>query len=62
MQMAHLHCWTASKENVAFYVAFNNPNDEEWDKEERKHLKLLDLLGVSTCYPLMLSALRIFAA
>jgi hypothetical protein len=41
-----------------FYTAFNNPNDELWDKEETSSLKLIDLLNVSTCYSLMLSALK----
>lgn len=41
-----------------YYTAFNNPNDELWDKEEKAALKLIDLLNVSTCYSLMLSALK----
>jgi hypothetical protein len=41
-----------------YYTAFNNPNDEFWDKEEKVSLKLIDLLNVSTCYSLMLSALK----
>lgn len=41
-----------------FYTAFNNPNDELWDKEEKASLKLIDLLNISTCYSLMLSALK----
>jgi len=40
-----------------YYTAFNNANDELWDKEEKGHLKVLDLLNVTTCYSLMLSAL-----
>ena len=40
-----------------YYTAFHNPNDEEWDKEESVHLKVLSLLHVSTCFPLMLSAI-----
>ncbi len=40
-----------------YYTAFNNSNDELWDKEEKAHLKVLELLNVSTCYPLMISAL-----
>ncbi len=42
----------------SFYTAFNNPNDELWDKEEKLSLKLIDLLNVTTCYSLMLSALK----
>ena len=41
-----------------YYAAFNNPNDDLWDKEERASLKLINLLNVSTCYSLMLSALK----
>jgi len=41
-----------------FYTAFNNPNDEIWNKEERNWLKVLVLLNVSTCYSLMLAALE----
>ena len=41
-----------------YYTAFNNPNDELWDKEEKASLKLIDLLNVTTCYSLMLSALK----
>ena len=44
--------------NVIFYTAFNSPYDEIWDKEERKHLRVLQLLEVTTCYSLMLSALE----
>lgn len=40
-----------------YYTAFNNTNDEIWDKEEKVHLKILDLLNVTTCYSLMISAL-----
>ena len=43
--------------NVQLYTAFSNPNDDFWDKEERKCLKVLGMLGVTTCYSLMLSAL-----
>lgn len=43
--------------NVIFYTGFNNPFDEIWTKEERKHLRVLKYLGVTTCYSLMLSAL-----
>lgn len=41
-----------------YYAAFNNPNDDLWDKEERASLKLINLLNVSTCYSLMLSTLK----
>ncbi len=41
-----------------FYTAFNNPNDELWDKEEKSSIKVLNLLNVSTCYSLMLSTLN----
>ncbi len=40
-----------------YYTAFNNTNDELWDKEEKIHLKVLELLNVTTCYSLMISAL-----
>lgn len=40
-----------------YYTAFNNTNDELWDKEEKVHLKVLELLNVTTCYSLMISAL-----
>lgn len=46
------------EEASSFYTAFNNPNDELWDKDERAALKLIDLLNVSTCYALMLSVLK----
>lgn len=41
-----------------YYTAFNNPNDELWEKEEMPSLKVLNLLNVSTCYSLMLSSLK----
>ncbi len=41
-----------------YYTAFNNPNDELWDKEENASLRVLTLLNVSTCYSLMLSSLK----
>jgi uncharacterized protein with ParB-like and HNH nuclease domain len=44
--------------NVVFYAGFNNPYDEIWSKDERKYLKVLGYLGVTTCYSLMLSALE----
>jgi hypothetical protein len=40
-----------------YYTAFNNTNDELWDKEEKVHLKVLELLNVTTCYLLMISAI-----
>ncbi|MEY3996535.1 MAG: hypothetical protein RL344_878 [Pseudomonadota bacterium] len=40
-----------------YYTAFNHTNDELWDKEEKVHLKVIDLLNVTTCYSLMISAL-----
>jgi hypothetical protein len=46
------------EEASTYYTAFNNPNDELWDKEEKASLKLIDLLNVTTCYSLMLSALK----
>ncbi len=41
-----------------FYTAFNNPSDEIWDKEESTELKVLEMLGVTTCYSLMLAAIN----
>jgi uncharacterized protein with ParB-like and HNH nuclease domain len=41
-----------------YYSAFHNPYDEIWDNEERKFLKLLSLLKVTTCFSLMLSCLQ----
>jgi uncharacterized protein with ParB-like and HNH nuclease domain len=50
-----------SLENISqFYTAFNNPNDEIWDKEEGSHLKVLELLNVTTCYSLMIAAIMNF--
>lgn len=47
------------EESSAYYTAFNNPNDDLWEKkEERPHLKVLDLLNVTTCYSLMIAALN----
>jgi len=43
-----------------FYTAFNNPNDELWDKEESIHLKVLEMLNVTTCYSLMIAAVNNF--
>lgn len=40
-----------------FYTAFNNPGDEIWDKEESTHLKVIEMLGVTTCYSLMIAAI-----
>lgn len=45
------------EEASIYYTAFNKPNDELWDNQEKASLKLLNLLNVSTCYSLMLSAL-----
>lgn len=41
-----------------FYTAFNNSNDEIWDIEEKKSLKILVLLNVTTCYSFMIAALN----
>jgi len=41
-----------------YYSAFNNPNDELWEIEERAHLKVLDILNVTTCWSIMVSALN----
>jgi uncharacterized protein with ParB-like and HNH nuclease domain len=41
-----------------FYTAFNSPSDEIWDKEEANQLKVLEMLGVTTCYSLMLAAIN----
>ncbi len=41
-----------------YYTAFDNTNDELWSKEEKVYLKVLELLNVSTCYSLMISALE----
>jgi uncharacterized protein with ParB-like and HNH nuclease domain len=46
------------EKNVVYYTGFNNPYDEIWEKSERKHLRVLKYLGVTTCYSLMLSALE----
>lgn len=40
-----------------YYTAFTNPHDELWDKEETKHLKVIDILNVTTCFSLMISAI-----
>jgi len=42
------------------YTAFNNPNDELWSKAEVVHLKVLNILSVTTCYSMMISALDYF--
>ena len=47
--------------NVTYYSAFNEPNDELWEKDERKHLKTLKLLEVTTCYSMMLASLEFFS-
>lgn len=47
------------EESSTYYTAFNNPNDDLWEKkEERPYLKVLDLLNVTTCYSLMIAALN----
>lgn len=46
------------EQSSGYYTAFNNPNDELWEKEEKSSLRLIDLLNVTTCYSLMLSALK----
>lgn len=43
-----------------YYTGFNNPDDSLWDGDNKNSLKLLKLLNVSTCYSLMLSALKNF--
>ncbi len=43
---------------VVYYSAFGNPSDDLWNKSERKYLKVLNLLEVTTCYSLMLAALH----
>jgi len=40
-----------------YYNAFNSPGDSLWDKEESIHLKVLDLLNVTTCYSVMIAAI-----
>lgn len=41
------------------YNGFKTPFDTDlWSKDERPYLTVLDLLGVSTCYPLMLAFLE----
>jgi uncharacterized protein with ParB-like and HNH nuclease domain len=46
-------------ENVSyFYTAFSNSNDELWEKEEKASLRVLDILNVTTCYSLMIAALK----
>lgn len=46
------------EKNCQFYTAFHYPYDELWTREERQHLTVLNLLGVTTCYPLMLAFLN----
>jgi len=41
-----------------YYTAFNNPNDELWSKDERLQMQLINLLDVTTCFPLMLAGLE----
>ena len=40
-----------------YYEAFKNSHDELWEKEEKKHLNLLSILNVTTCYSLMIATL-----
>ena len=48
------------EKQAVFYNGFNTPFDNElWDKEERKHLQVLNLLEVTTCYSLMLAFLEV---
>lgn len=44
-----------------YYTAFNYPADDIWDKEESAYLKVLELLNVTTCYPLMIAAITYFS-
>ncbi len=46
------------EESSIYYTAFNYPNDEIWDKEERVGLKLISLLNVTTCFSLMLRVIN----
>jgi uncharacterized protein with ParB-like and HNH nuclease domain len=47
------------EESSVYYTAFNNPNDNLWEKkDERPYLKVLDLLNVTTCFSLMIAALN----
>jgi uncharacterized protein with ParB-like and HNH nuclease domain len=49
----------ALEKQAVFYNGFKTPNDEDiWNKEERKHLQVLNLFEVTTCYSLMLSFLE----
>ncbi len=43
---------------VSYYTAFSSSNDEIWNKDEREHLQVLNLLEVSTCFSLMLAVLN----
>lgn len=55
-EQAFLFLDTLEKASV-YYTAFHSPADELWQKDESVQLKVLKLLKVSTCLPLMLSAL-----
>jgi uncharacterized protein with ParB-like and HNH nuclease domain len=46
------------EKNVVYYAGFNSPFDEIWNKNEQRHLRVLQYLGVTTCYSLMLAALE----
>lgn len=54
-----IHFLNELEQNSFFYTAFNNPNDDLWDKkEERSSLNLLYLLNETTCFSLMIAALN----
>lgn len=47
------------EKQATFYNGFKTPYDTDlWDKDERVHLLVLDLLNVSTCYSLILAFLE----
>jgi uncharacterized protein with ParB-like and HNH nuclease domain len=47
------------EQSAIYYAAFDQPNDDLWEKkEERPYLKVLELLNVTTCYALMIAALN----
>lgn len=47
------------EKQAVYYTAFDSPFDEDvWLKDERKHLQVIKLLEVSTCYSLMLACLE----
>ncbi len=54
-----IHFLNELEQNSFFYTAFNNSNDDLWDKkEERSSLNLLYLLNETTCFSLMIAALN----